>query len=311
MNEASIIRVLDYFGIAYRTYGKNISIGVVGVCCPYCEDSNFHLGIFKESGIFSCWKCTTKGDFFSLLYTINRISRDEVEQILLLGGLERSIEKNGEKQKQKIVRPKLPDDLIPLNKDFFVECQYALIKQLIKRFLSRRNYTIEDCFFWLSSVCMEEPYNNRLILPIFNTKKFVSFQAYDLTGTNSPKYKNFPGFSIKNYFYGIDQLKNTKRIILVEGVFDVWRLRGEAIGTFGVNLSKIQKAQIVELLSSCGYVELVMAFDNDAYDLASNIGRYFSPFAKVKVLRFPKGEDPDSFGVDRTLQLIDDTRCSN
>ena len=53
INTDMIIKLLDYFSIKHTsTHSELNPEKAVGVCCPFCEENNFHGAIFKESKIF-------------------------------------------------------------------------------------------------------------------------------------------------------------------------------------------------------------------------------------------------------------------
>ena len=36
---------LNEMAINYKLHGKNIGVNEIGICCPYCSDTSYHLNI--------------------------------------------------------------------------------------------------------------------------------------------------------------------------------------------------------------------------------------------------------------------------
>ncbi|MEE2904501.1 MAG: DNA primase [Myxococcota bacterium] len=121
---------------------------------------------------------------------------------------------------------------------------------------------------------------------------------------DGPKYLNSidsPVYDKSRLFYGLDKAKTfirkERQAILVEGYFDVIALNQagvrNAIAGCGTAISKHQAQQLAKLAS-----EVVTAYDGDeagqratrrAAELLLQAG------VKVRVLRLPKSDDPDTF----------------
>jgi DNA primase len=147
-------------------------------------------------------------------------------------------------------------------------------------------------------------FHDRITIPIKNiTGKVVAFGGRALGG-EKPKYKNSPNsavFQKEKTLYAVDRAKNyardKKRIIVVEGYFDVIRLHsvglGETVAPLGTTLTQ-HHARVIKKLAE----EVVLLFDGDA------AGRRAAVAAAKNLLKFPlrvlvvflpEGEDPDSF----------------
>lgn len=103
-------------------------------------------------------------------------------------------------------------------------------------------------------------YKYRILIPIPWEGKDVTFQARDYTGKQSIKYLACPeereAIHHKHILYGHPSLWEKRRGILVEGVFDVWRLRLSACCTFGTGYTDEQVRVMVQLFD-----ELYILFD--------------------------------------------------
>lgn len=82
--------------------------------------------------------------------------------------------------------------------------------------------------------------------------------------------------------------------MLVEGVFDVWRLGDGTVASFGTALGNVQRDKLFAMKPA----EVVVAWDADAYPRAKKLAQSLADRVRVKVLRLPRGTDPDELGAD-------------
>ena len=54
MREA-LISALKRRGFSVRESGKNVGAQMVNICCPFCEEERFHLGVHAENLWFHCF----------------------------------------------------------------------------------------------------------------------------------------------------------------------------------------------------------------------------------------------------------------
>ena len=122
----------------------------------------------------------------------------------------------------------------------------------------------------------------RIIIPVYDVNgNLCTFQGRDYTGIQDLRYKCCPVEKAvthhKHLLYGAELARNRSRIVVVEGVFDQWRLGPGAVATFGTSLTREQ----VNLLTL--WEEVFFLFDPEpeaqqhARDYAKDIascGRY-------------------------------------
>lgn len=103
-------------------------------------------------------------------------------------------------------------------------------------------------------------YKFRILAPIQWEDKVVTFQARDYTGKQGLKYMACPEdretIHHKHILYGHPSLWKKRRGILVEGIFDVWRLRLSACCTFGTGYTQEQLRVMIKMFD-----ELYIMFD--------------------------------------------------
>lgn len=103
-------------------------------------------------------------------------------------------------------------------------------------------------------------YRYRILVPIEWEGRVVTFQARDHTGKQAIKYLACPEereiVHHKHILYGHPTLWSKRRGILVEGVFDVWRLGLSACCTFGTGYTTEQVRVLIKMFD-----ELFILFD--------------------------------------------------
>jgi DNA primase len=158
-------------------------------------------------------------------------------------------------------------------------------------------------------------YRDRITFPIHNISgRVIGFGARVLVSKpNSPKYINSPEneiYSKRNSLYGLFQAK--KAIIredccyLVEGYTDVISLQQAGIenvvSSSGTSLTQ-EQIRLIRRLTP----KVAVLYDGDAAGIKASfrgIDLLLDEGMKVKVVRFPEGEDPDSFAKSRDSDAI-------
>ena len=142
--------------------------------------------------------------------------------------------------------------------------------------------------------------NNSILIPIYQDNTLVAWQCRKLgNDIGKSKYITSPGVHISRFLYNWDNSKNYDYAIVVEGVFDVWRLGAPAMCVFGTHLSTAQ----VEKLKSRYSVVFVM-FDGDAKSKAMSICRRFSSDVKMVPVILDKDKDPADYSLDELRFLL-------
>ena len=301
MEERNIIKLLDRYYIPYVTEGNNVSENFLGINCPYCNDPSEHLGISKTTGIFSCWRCNTRGNLYTLFVTLVNISKEEYEATVEKGI---SFAKSPLEQIQEMIAPEqTKEEILTHSTIALPECSYPITKdmeiRLLTKYLKRRQISLDTCIKHRCFICKAGKYMHRLIIPIFYNKIIVSYQGADLTGRADVKYRTAPG-NVNNYIYNYDNIKDT--MVITEGILDAWRVGNLGTASFGTSISKNQRTLIIEKKLK----NLIFAWDNDAYWKAREQADYFIPFIdNVYLIHFPKSHDPDSFGKEFGQKALD------
>ena len=310
LTKLDIEAFLNANDVVWLKLHPNITRHCVGVCCPFCEDDDFHLGIFKSGKNFSCWKCGTTGSLFDLMSALigmtwtafvaeaNRHSEQALasDGVKAIRGIISGTASVAEEERQTY--DSLPPGCLSVSSPLAQE-EFLFIE-----FMKERNITLDSFIERGCVLGIVGELAHRLIYPIYADKKMVGYQGRALRDGLNPKYVFPDDFHTTEYLYNADSGLVNGRLILVEGAFDTWRMGDGTWATFSAHMSSQQRLKISKATPSC----LVFAWDSDAYAKALEEARYWVPFVpEVKVLRLPEGQDPDSLGRDTVYQLMEGT----
>jgi len=283
----------------------------VNICCPFCPDTGFHCGIFLDYKNFSCWKCGRSGGLYTLFKELFGLSRSSFDELVSVSvSLEKgtnSVDQIREifsHQKDNSISPQvnLPSSCIPVTE------KNIGLYPLAAKFLRKRNISVDCCQQHNVQFCMAGDFAYRLIIPVEYEGEIVFFQARDMTDCDRvSKYLSEPkGVFTTDFLYGLDEFKGD-RIILLEGVLDQWVLPSISVSCFGSSISEKQQSLILKT----GASEIVFALDRDIekttkYDkLIKVMGKFMALGKRVKYTQFPKGKDPSSLGMDKTMEFVE------
>jgi DNA primase len=191
----NLIEALDSRGIPWKKSGKQNNIWL---CCPFCTDTRFRLGVDVAEGHGHCFNCEWKR---------RRTAITELKNKLSLG--EWVVK---EKVSAKRMAPiRLPEDYRLVTKggkgDYWQVRAY--------RYLQKRGVTHEQIKRYKIGVTETGPYAYRIIIPVYVEGKLEGIVCRALKDSMEPKYKNSMG---EKGVFG--EVTGAKSVILVEGVFD-------------------------------------------------------------------------------------------
>lgn len=147
-------------------------------------------------------------------------------------------------------------------------------------------------------------FRNRVMFPIYDTHGRVIAFGGRVLGEGEPKYLNSaesPTFNKGSTLYGLNwarhAIRKEERVLLVEGYFDCVRLHAAGIESTVAPLGTALTEPQAELLRK--YTSTVfLLYDSDQAGLKATFRAgdvLLKHGAKVHVVTFPEGEDPDTF----------------
>jgi DNA primase len=274
----------------------------IQIHCPICRHEGsrgYKGGINLIGGYYHCWACngTSIEKVFSELlqvsfYEAKKILQDYETDTVIRSKLNRKVSKG-----KSIELPGVEIE----NKD------------MAYSYLSKRNfnpiYIIQNYRITYGSILGD--YSFRIIIPIYHKNILVSFQARSIYSKEKCKeldilrYKNYPielGLvNIKHILYNLDNC-NDDWLVVVEGVFDCWRLGPKNIAaTMGTSMSDQQ----INLLSK-RFRKVIFLFDNEkpAQLRAKKYGEQLSALGvEVEIFNPEFEHDPGDYTETETKQV--------
>lgn len=280
--------------IRYWTEGKNVSPGWVNIKCLFCINDSNHLGWNLDEGYFHCWKCNGH-KLHTVVSKLLRVPKSRAEEIILEYSGHVPHRKFLNRKKAQAKHIKLPGS--ELNK---------FHRQYLKRRKFDPDYIIKK--YKITGTGPKETwedllYELRIIIPIMYNRKLVSFQARDITDKQKLRYKGCPieksVIYYKDILYNWDNA-NQFRIVVVEGITDVWRLGDGFVASFGTGMTQSQ----IKLLSTVD--EIFFLFDpgkeaqnkaKEYAELLASIGR------KTEIIKLQGSQDPGELSEDNASYI--------
>lgn len=302
MDRQRLESILTSLAIRWERLTRN----AVNVDCPHCGDTGKHCGIFVSNLRYHCWKCRKTGSLRRLLRTLGLpdavinpalegvaiVREDETLADQVIRALSR-VPPPAEGPRPPVVLP--PSE--PVTQDVLDE------NPLLRRFLRSRRYYSDVCeAFDARWGGNSGSYRHRLILPVYDAfGRLAAFQARDCTGQTDPKYLTEGRVSELLYWTDLVWVgQEPRRLYVVEGVFDAWRMGINAVATFTHGISRLQRCM---LLTDDRIDEVVFAWDGDSYGLSIRAAQQLAPLKRAGAVRPPTGQDPDSMGWRAVREL--------
>lgn len=325
--------------VSYEGYESKLSSGTSGLqlnvkTCPSCHDDNWKVYFNADSGLGNCFKCDTRFNKFKFIKACRGFTKNS--------DVYRYSEGLGDVCGY---RPRTHVTYTRVNKDWKLPLNTAISKEEdINAYLRERGidlkiaerFDLRNCeagFYTYENHHGNKAavdFSNRIVIPIRDIDgNLATFQGRDITGRADKKYL-FPnmlpgtGAFIYNADYALKH--NYKRVVLNEGVFDVYAttvaLESDvtfaeycACGTFGKHLgidryNTAATDQLKDLfrLRENGLEEIVMLWDGEPKALiaammtAQKLEAY--GFDNVRVGVLPAGCDPAETTKEEVLKAI-------
>jgi hypothetical protein len=308
VKRSRLVDLLKAHGIAFRLEGENVTPGWVGLDCPFCSDTNKHLGVKAEEEFFTCWRCRRSGKLFHLLEAKMRLPRDSVRQAMT-EGQERDDSISLKAQVAAILRPEEPAvehqdrvmrplaSLVPIQ----ATAADSPVRRAVLAFLDARRFSWGVACANEASITFLEGMAGRLVLPVRDAHgSLVGYTGRSLFANLAPRYKNLG--PLHETLYGIRSLKEGGEVWIVEGPLDQWRIGPPAVASFTKRLTAAQ----VGLLRSLRPSRVLVCWDGDAYLDAVQAARSLGVAGmEARAVRLPAEHDPDSLGRPGMEALVE------
>ena len=306
-NREKLLRILQHFDITHQYATRN----AVNVQCPFCDDGEYHRGVYLDNFKSSCWKCKISVDLLELLNGYVTLSFDEFTRVM--EGERMGDEQSPLDQIQSIItRTMVSTTTPPREVEWPPQGTMPLSKlkhdPLVEQFLTKRKFDFDE---WVAKdvrIGVVGRYAGRFIFPVLFRKKVVAYQARDMTGRSPAKY--LTEGDVSNFLYNFDNIVPSTQLCIAEGIFSGTRIGGNFSCTFSTSLSDTQILLLQELKPD----PLVLCWDigadgSDAFFKArAAMSRLSTHFPNMFWVPLPPGHDPDSLGTNTMRNLIQDSK---
>jgi len=196
--------------------------------CPKCNHHKLKLSVNIDKGVFKCWICDYSGTKISPL--IRRFAPSYYADWRLLEG-EIDLDKYDTIFADEV---ELPPQIIDLPENFqTLTGKKTRLKQKPLNYLYSRGFTDTDILNWKIGFCDFGEYQDRVIVPSFDSQGNVNFFIARSYTDDWMKYRN-PKVS-KDIIFNDLNIDWDNDVILVEGVFDAMKCKN-AIPLLGSTL---------------------------------------------------------------------------
>lgn len=279
-----IRNILEKYQVDYKTHGKNIGKGWIGVSpCPneFCQDTRNHFGINLKKPQCKCFKC----GFNNLTKAISilcRLSYKKAKKIIseCYDLQMEEIKESEEKDESQFVK---------------LYNSFGELKDIHRNYLISRNfdpdYIIQKYQIRASDNIGDFKY--RIVIPIFHGNRIVNFIARDVTSKQSVRYLFCPDeislMKKSELVYNI--CEGNDSVILVEGIFDAWRIGNSVISMLSTQYSKGQVSYIVKRK----FKRIFILFDSDETGRVKSeeLSNILSMYSKVENIELDSGDPAD------------------
>ena len=166
------------------------------------------------------------------------------------------------------------------------------------RFLFKRGLSEEDILRYNIGYCTQGLYQNRIIIPSYDSDGILNYFIARDFYKGGMKYKNPP---ISKDVIGFDLYVNwNEPIILCEGVFDAIAIKNNSIPLFGKTiLPKLYKKIIEKRVRN-----IVISLDQDAFkDSLKMTNDFMDMGIDVRFVKL-KGKDPSELGYEKMVSEL-------
>jgi len=266
---------------------------------PFIQHHKPKLQVNIQTGKWHCWVSNQGGhNLYQLFKKVGAGYNDFKELNKLLGDV--SYYKKDNDTTTDDVR--LPQEYKSLSDPF----DTSLIKEHAIRFLRKRGITKEDITRYNLGYCQSGKYNNRIIIPSYDSKGQLNyFVGRDFYSSNF-KYMNPP--NVAKDVIGFDLYVNwSLPIILVEGVFDAMSVKSNSIPLFGKTILPKLYNKIVENKVK----DIFIILDSDAFnDAIQMTEKFVNEGINVNFVKLD-GQDPNDLGYEKMITKIHESLPMN
>ena len=262
---------------------------------PFTQHHKPKLQVNIQTGKWHCWVSNQGGhNLFQLLKKVGA-GRQDYQTLSKLLGETTFYKSDKDNAGQQDI--KLPDEFKSL-----AEPHISIIRDHAMLFLKKRGITEQDIIRYNLGYCTEGPYQNRIIIPSYDSNGKLNYFVGRDFYSSSFKYLNPP--NVAKDIIGFDLYVNwSLPIILVEGVFDAMSVKSNSIPLFGKTILPKLYKKIVEKKVK----DIFIILDSDAFDDAIQMTEKFvNEGINVNFVKLD-GQEPNDLGYKKMITKINNS----
>lgn len=271
----------------------------IEVKCPICDprdSSKKKLAIRLDDDRNHCWVCGYKArNLVPLIRKFGNAEKLREYVSLFLQNDSRSVLGSQDPSEQKVELPKDFKFLATANVDPDIR---ATIRYLFDRGLTER-----DLWYYKICVSSEPRWYRRVIVPSFDSNGDLNyFVARTIDKNKRPKYDN-PDHDKTSIIFNELNIDWSKRLVICEGVFDMFKCGDNAVPLLGSDLSEDSKLLSSILINN---TPVALALDGDMWEtktikICKKLTSYDVDVVLVDTRSF---DDPGSVTKERFLEAL-------
>jgi DNA primase len=274
--------------------------------CPFHTEKTPSFGINKD-GLWNCFGCPEHGNINTLIYKLTGkniykfLGITDISSFAFNSSLEyKSNEKIRDKPEIKI--PEIQGNLYNVfdNKEVY---DYLKFRKCSDEFIIY--FDIKYCTYIKIN---GTEFRNRLIIPIYEDGRLISYEGRDFTQQQKPKCL-YPKNGTVSTLFNIDDLDFNEEVILVEGFFDlplIWQnISKNCSHIFGASLSSYQKDLINKFKKVIYFRDNDSAGESTIKELDKYLEKDFY-IAESKI----EGQDPGDLDLSELQQCLSNKKLS-
>lgn len=282
IEKLNLQKIISTFGDNYRfTSGGNLSYN-----CPFCEqirgkpDNDYKCGVDITTTIYHCFKCHSSGIIVKNSYS----NSERIVSYLLDYFNEVDNDKQINTSNNNLVE--------------FNNVEYIRKNSVAYEYLQSRKITDEQIIYYNIMNGINDNLG-RIMIPNILVSKWTDYYQGRTYLDAIPKYLNPHNVNKGNIVFNLhNQLKNQKRVYIVEGLFSAIRAGKDVISTYGSSISDVQ----ANLISNYKFKEIYCCYDGDEAGIIGNNKLSKKLFnvtnSSIYTIKLPYDKDPADMGED-------------
>jgi len=266
--------------------------------CPYCKHAKNKFSVNIEKNVFKCWICDARG---SSLYRIFRRfgTFNDQERWKSLSGFKQDLNefadifKEGPNEEEIEQILELPQGFRSLTRPSSGRAYKRALEYLACRGLNR-----SDILKWKIGYTTEGPYQNRIVIPSFNSDGDLNYYIARTFSDDYRRYKN-PQAS-RDIVFNELYVDFDQEVIIVEGVFDAIKCHN-AVPILGSTIRETSRLfrKIIK-----NNTPILLALDPDASKKSGFIKRLFLKYGiEVREITYEDDRDLGDMSKEEVLSL--------